>query len=492
MRSSTAQTSDERRLSEVARHVVQPTGIVSTGWPAARAKCRDLFGVTFDRWQDDLGRLVLGKRADGLYAASIGGVILAIPRQVAKTWFVLRLLFALCILFPGLRVLWTAHHTATLSNTFRAASGLARRRKVAPYVGNPEGGTGIRRGSGKEAILFKNGSSIFFGAREQGFGRGFDEIDVEVFDESQILSEKALDDMVAATNQARHAHGALLFYMCTPPRPTDPGEAITNRRADALSGESEDTLLVECSADADADPDDQAQWRKANPSFPRRTPLVSMLRLRKNLLSVESWLREALGIWDSDVARAVYPLERWDKLARAKSRIPRGAHLVFAVDVSWDRQLAHIAVAGVRKNGSRHVQVVAAVEPSDAAAWIEKRVGTLAPLAIAVQGSGAPASSLVKDLDNVGVPVRLLTGGDMAKAHGAMFDAIRAGRLSHLGEPEVRQQIATAVTRNIGAVVLDRMKSPIDISGLVAITEALWVLEELVGSADYDVASSVA
>jgi hypothetical protein len=71
----------------------------------------------------------------------------------------------------------------------------------------------------------------------RGFGRGFDEVDVEVFDEAQILTEKALEDMVAATNQSRHPHGALLFFMGTPPRPVDPGEAFTERRKEALSGE---------------------------------------------------------------------------------------------------------------------------------------------------------------------------------------------------------------------------------------------------------------
>jgi hypothetical protein len=72
-----------------------------------------------------------------------------------------------------------------------------------------------------------------FGAREQGFGRGFDEVDIEVFDEAQILTEKALEDMIAATNQSRHPHGALLFFMGTPPRPSDPGEAFGLKREGA-------------------------------------------------------------------------------------------------------------------------------------------------------------------------------------------------------------------------------------------------------------------
>jgi hypothetical protein len=35
-----------------------------------------------------------------------------------------------------------------------------------------------------------------------------------------------------------------------------------------------------------------------NPSYPHRTPLESMLRLRENLPSDDAWNREALGIWD--------------------------------------------------------------------------------------------------------------------------------------------------------------------------------------------------
>ncbi|MBM0205158.1 hypothetical protein JNW90_20470, partial [Micromonospora sp. STR1s_5] len=60
--------------------------------------------------------------------------------------------------------------------------------------------------------------------------------------------------MVAATNQSRHPHGALLFYMGTPPRPIDPGEAFSLKRSKALSGESDDMVYIECSADEDADP----------------------------------------------------------------------------------------------------------------------------------------------------------------------------------------------------------------------------------------------
>jgi phage terminase large subunit-like protein len=291
-----------RKLSEVARHVVIPSGIVTSGWAPVYARIRE-FGDEFDEWQQGAGKVILGKRDNGEYAATIGGVTLSIPRQVAKTYMIGRIVFALCTLFPNLTVLWSAHRTRTSSKTFASLRGFAGKKSVSPFI------AGIRSTNGEQEILFTNGSIIMFGAREQGFGRGFDEVDIEVFDEAQILTEKALEDMVAATNQSRFPAGALLFFMGTPPRPTDPSEAFKIRRRDSLElqaavarGEEveSDAIYIECSADPDADPDDREQWAIANPSYPHRTPLRSMLRLRKNLPGDASWKREALGIWDSD------------------------------------------------------------------------------------------------------------------------------------------------------------------------------------------------
>ena len=86
-------TSNQPRLSQVARHVVVPDGIVSTGWPAVRDTLSNL-GISFDRWQQDLAKVALGKRRDGKYAATVGGVVLSIPRQVGKTFWAGSVIFA--------------------------------------------------------------------------------------------------------------------------------------------------------------------------------------------------------------------------------------------------------------------------------------------------------------------------------------------------------------------------------------------------------------
>jgi hypothetical protein len=83
--------------------------------------------------------------------------------------------------------------------TFQSMQGMVRKKKIWPHV------RAIRSVNGEQEIRFKNGSVIMFGAREQGFGRGFDQIDAEVFDEAQILTAKALEDMVPATNASKQS-----------------------------------------------------------------------------------------------------------------------------------------------------------------------------------------------------------------------------------------------------------------------------------------------
>lgn len=467
-----------RRLSEVARHLVIPEGIVTTGWPAVAAKCAE-FGDEFDEWQHGVGRVVLGKRADGLYAATVGGITLSIPRQVAKTFLVGRIVVALCILFPGLTVLWTAHHNRTLTRTFRSMQAFVKRKKVAPYLAQTAN-NGIRTANGEQEILFANGSIIMFGAREQGFGRGFEEVDVEVFDEAQILTEKALEDMVAATNQSRHPHGALLFYMGTPPRPTDPGEAFTIRRTKALAGKSKHAVYIECSADEDADPDDRAQWAKANASYPHRTPLASMLRLRENLPSDDSWRREALGIWDSNAGLVVIPPRAWAACLDTDSQITSPP--VFALDVSPLRNWAAIAVAGANEAGRIHVEVTSrngVVDHRPETDWVVPRLAELKavfPSMTVAIAAGQGAEGLKLDIEAVGIPVDLVSPRDVAAGCGMVYDYATTQKLAHLGQPALDSALKLAKKRiedGENAWVWGRRRSSGDITPVYAVTLAL-------------------
>lgn len=466
---STPQPSD-RKLSEVARHLVIPAGIVSTGWPAVVAKCAE-WGDRFDRWQDGLGRVILGKRVDGKYAATIGGVTMSIPRQVAKTFIVARIIFALCVLFPGLKVLWTAHRTRTATNTFRSMSAFARRKKVAPYIDtNSVGKAAIRTTNGEQEIRFRNGSIIMFGARADGFGRGFDEVDVEVFDEAQILDPKALEDMVAATNQSRHPHGALLFYMGTPPRPTDQGETFSERRAEALTlkghapdfGEpvaAGDALYVECSADQNVGReggpslDDEKQLQIANPSYPHRTPLESALRLRKNLKSDESWRREGLGVWDPGAgSKATVQTSLWGN--RATTAAPAVGRDALGIKFSQDGRRVAAAVARKPEEGPVHVEVVGVWPSTEGVVKLTEWVRLAKRhLSLVVIDGASGQGALHKALRDAGVPERRLclpTVAEVQTAHSLMLTAIESGDMTHANQAGLNGSVRSATQRKIG------------------------------------------
>lgn len=439
------------KLSDVARHVVYPRTIATTAWPRVVAKCREL-GVEFDSWQHGAGTIALGKDAAGKYAATVGGIVLSIPRQVGKTFLVGMIVIALCLIHPGLTVLWSAHRTRTATKTFQSLKGMTSRPKCAPHMLEP------RNANGEQEIRFRNGSVIMFGAREAGFGRGFDEVDVEVFDEAQILTEKALEDMVAAANQSRQEAGALLFFMGTPPRPTDPGEEFTNRRRKALAGTAPNMVYVEFSADDDADPDDRKQWAKANPSFPYRTPLESMLRMREQLTSEGSFRREALGIWDEDaVTPSLISPKSW---AALRDPDPPDGVRSFAVKFSPSGDWASLAVAVKKPDGGYHVEHIDSRSLAEGHGFFLEFIGDVWRRSSGVLFDGlSDAKVFYQALRERRVPdsrinlgKRLLTVTDAAAAYSGLCEAVRSKSVTNAGQEYLDRSVRDSMKRLINKV----------------------------------------
>ncbi len=456
------------RLSEYARKFVYPKRIWRTVWTRVEARGVEL-GLTFDWWQSQLGSVCLGYDRDGRYVATIGGIGLSIPRQVGKTYFVMALLVIMCILFPGLQVMWTSHHMRTTNRTLSAVKGMSRRRKIAPHV------KAVRVANGEGQVEFVNGSLIMFGARSQGFGRGIPEIDVEVFDEAQILDQKALEDMVAATNQARHSHGALLFFLGTPPRPIDPSEAFRMRRDEAWAGE-DDAIWLEIGADPDSDPDDESQWSAMNPSYPLRTPRESMLRLRRNLADDDSWNREGRGIWDPKNVHRVIDEKSWAAVADpASMAIER---LTLAIVVAPDRSAASVSLAGQRADELWHVELDEHRRDVEwVVDWVEERAERNRLHAVVAD----EMCGLVERrhgrvfLKGSDIAVTLATGRDMAIACAGYFDAVMSETVRHTNQPQVNVALSLARKRPFGdAWVWNPKSAESDISPVRAETLALW------------------
>lgn len=456
-------------LSDLARHVILPTGIVSTGWPAVRDTCLG-WGVRFDEWQDGLGRSILAKREDGQYAAGIGGVMMSICRQVGKTFTVGMMIMALCILFPGLKVVWTAHRTRTSDETFKSFQGMAKRKKLAPHI------LIVRRANGQQEIEFVNGSRIMFGARESGFGRGFDEVDVLVFDEAQILTQKALDDMVPATNVAANP---LILYMGTPPKPSDPSEVFSSRRRDALAGTSADAIYVEFSADTDADVEDRAQWHKGNPSYLTRTPEAAMLRMKVNL-GPESFRREGMGIWDdvNHLAASEIDWSQWDALGHTPA--PSEGRIAYAVRFSADGSRVALAASLRPAVGSPHVELIKVEDMAAGTGWLVTWLSARWRNCSRITVDGkAGAGALVNALRVAKIPARIIHTpalDEVIAAHAMTAEAIRSASLTHSSQKQLDDAVRGAGRRTIGTAGgwgWKPLSPDVDVIPLEAVTLAL-------------------
>lgn len=453
-----------RKLSEVARIVV-PEGITGSYWTTVRKTCNTRLGLTLDRWQDGIAGLVLAHRADGVIAHTIGGFGMALPRQVGKTHTLISVIFGLCVEYPGLLGIWTSHHVKTNSETFQAVQSYCKRERIKPFIKK------IVLGSGDEAIEFTNGSRILFGARERGFGRGIPGVDILVSDEAQILTQRAIQDMLATLNTSKLG---LHVYIGTPPKPTDNSEMFTGMRREAQSGEATDIAWIEAGADADiTDLDDIEQWLKANPSCPHRTPVVSIQRLRRRL-DDDGFRREALGIWDA-AEGSTFDLNAWSDLGDTGVDTPYRAALV--IDMSPDRRHCWIGVAGDVDTDKGERVLLMCTETTAPTAVAKVRALMEARDIVDVSITSGAARSLEPDLVEAGIEYHRLGPADTAAAYSTLQEAIKNQTICHAEQTELTTALLMTRTRFITSgesEVFDRRNYSANLSPAVACACALY------------------
>lgn len=451
-------------MLEGARRVVLPTGIHTTAGPRITAVAAAV-GLELDQWQAEIVDVALAKTAEGRWAADTVGI--SIPRQAGKTYLVGAVAVAYCLTYPGSTVAWTAHHSRVMLETFTWLKRLATLAPLDAYISR------IPSSAEYRAIEFFNGSRIVMTARESGALRGVAKVALLVLDEAQILSDNAISDVMPT--QLR-ADNPLTIALGTPPRPKDPSEFLGQQRRQALEAYAAGLPLdgaawIEFSADDDADTDDPAQLRKANPSYPKRTPLRAIRKLRRTLTE-DHYRREVLGIWDDLATPAVIDPAVWaaalDQSSRAITK------LVLAVDVSPDRGQASVALAGYRADGLIHVEI----DESRAGAgwvidWVRDRCANNDIAAVVVDGKG-PAGSLIRDL-RAFARVVITTTDEMTDACAKFQDSAVAGTLRHIGQPQLTVALNSARRRSVGdRWAWNRKTVDSDITPIVAATLAHW------------------
>ena len=175
-------------------------------------------------WQQDVMDAWLARDEYGRpIAISIG---LCVPRQNGKNYIIeIFELFVSVVL--GWHVLHTAHEVKTSMKAFNRIcsyfSGITAKPELEDMVQS------IRRTNGQECIILKNGGCIEFSARSTRAARGFDDIQVVVFDEAQELVPEQVD-AILATLSASSTGTRQIIYTGTPTPPSSAGTVFARIR----------------------------------------------------------------------------------------------------------------------------------------------------------------------------------------------------------------------------------------------------------------------
>jgi hypothetical protein len=267
------------------------------------------------------------------------------------------------------------------------------------------------------------------------------------------------------------------------------GLNVDEQPADLLGDDEEvdDSALAifEWSAPPGADVMDRDAWAQANPSLGHR---VRESTLASDAKTDPEWVfrTEVLCQWTDGTLEGPFPPGTWDAGRDAESRVAPHESVTLCVDVSWDRSMTHVGLAGRRVDGKVHVEVIASRAGTEwLVPWLTapERSQRVREASVAVQSSASPAASLVEPLRAAQVPVIEWKGADLGAATGAFYDLVRGDGIRHRPQPNLDVAAATAVTRPLtDAYVWDRKRSPTDVSPLIAVTGAAWFLND--GSPD--------
>ena len=194
------------------------------------------------------------------------------------------------------------------------------------------------------------------------------------------------------------------------------------------------------------------------------------------------------GVWVINGTRTYgepFPDGSWMGGQDPESYIREDSELVFGIDMSQDRRNTVIAVCGMREDGNYHIEIVVRRPGTEwAVDWFRSRAAKYGGIKLAFQERGAPVSGLAEQICTLDGIERLAQGGpDLSAGWARFYDAVaacepnntRGGvKVYHLPQPVLDTPGRTCQLRNLGGGIMlpDRVKSPDDISPLMAVAMA--------------------
>lgn len=242
--------------------------------------------------------------------------------------------------------------------------------------------------------------------------------------------------------------------------------------------------LFEWSAPEGCDKDDIEGILQANPSIGHGAMTVQAALADIRSMTDAGYRTEVLCQWVASRVDSFIDIRDWKErqVPVASVRIPKGARTVWSVDTSADRKTTWIGAA-VLTEGGKPFTTIRVQRPG--MVWVPEYLANLADESghreVVLQGKGCAAMEFVEPLEKAGLVVHALEGSSFALATGRLKDKVRDNELVIIEQPDVDLGIEGGVVMKYAEnLAWSRHQSlPVDISGVVAESEALYGLEVL-------------
>jgi len=463
-------------LIAAPRYATQRTPERANLGDAARKLAR-LLGITLMPWQEQAVELFTEQTDEGRFAFS--DCTLLVARQSGKSSWALIMLLLRALGTPG-------SHCFYAAQTLKDARAMMLTTWVPLLDASPLAGSyTVRSANGSEAIRFKNGSSVaLLTSTSTKSGHGL-VCDFFCQDEAFALPDSRTEVAMRPAMATRTNFGGGPQFVTISTAGTPAGSPYLLHRVEqgrqfVEAGVTSGAAYIEFSAPDDADPSDPTVWAASNPAL-NYTISEEAIRAEFNSLDSMDFRRSRLCQWTTAKTEPVVGLDLWNDLIDRFSH--RGPNVVIGFDSAPDGSASSVALASVRDDDLLHVEVLA-FRPGTAwlASEVARQVEVHRPYAVVADSRG-PHGNAFPELRRLGVDVRELAAADAARAYSVFVTSCQEKQLRHTDQPMLTAALTGAVRRPLGdAYAWSRRSSAVDISPLVAATNAAWAARSVESS----------
>lgn len=341
-------------------------------------------------------------------------------------------------------------------------------------------------GTGQQMIEMHNGGVVWYRTRTNGGGRGVDDVARLVVDEAQHATEEHLaavsPTLLANPNPQMNVLGTAGisgksdWWWSQRKRALGPNPGAfgyVGHTAETVSLDIEGRVIQQ-----PVDAEDRSLWPEANPSLVAgRGQGLPFLEEQLRRLGPASFAREHLCVWDAptDESGSDIDLTAWASLEHLEDERPNPVAL--AVQVSEDRQWTYIGLAGHRRDGHAHLQIVESLPGTSAvASRLIELQRAWSPVGVALH-PGGPSGSLVPALEQAKVDITSVWDREVAAADAGFLDAVKQQSVHHSSQPVLNIALRAARKQPRGQAWVWRSNEPgTDIAPLKAVSLALFML----------------